>query len=232
MNPLPFPETPSGIARILLDIERVDFAAPEASGRQGGVQAGWPLWTGILEIDRVDPDSADLFRAFLDRLRGRQRTFLVYNTARPYTKAKPGGFAGMTKAGGGAFTGSATTWSQTVDADGNATFNLTGLPANFELNAGDMLGFKWDAAGATAGSYGRRTMARVCSAASASAGGVVSVMAEPPIDPLVVPAGAIAHFDMASFVARQIPEKTNLGPIGGGGAMGGGTITVIQDLRA
>lgn len=232
MNPLPFPETPAGVARILLEIERVDFAAPEASGRQGGVQAGWPLWSGSLEIDRVDRDSADLWQAFVDRLRGRQRTFLVYNTARPYTKRLPMGFAGMTKAGGGAFTGAASTWSQTVDADGNATFNLTGLPAYFELNAGDLVGFKWDAAGATAGSYGRRTMARVSSAAAASAGGAISFMAEPPIDPLVVPAGAIAHFDKPSFVARQIPEKSNLGPIGGGGAMGGGTIAVIQDLRA
>ncbi len=58
------PETPSGIARVRFDIERVDFAAPEASGRQGGVklispdalaalQNGTAIVTGAVEIATV-----------------------------------------------------------------------------------------------------------------------------------------------------------------------------------
>src|SRR3546814_9312483 len=84
---LPFPELPAGVARVSLEIDRVDYAAPEASGRQGGVQAGWPLWVARFELDRVDAESGDLWRAFVDRLRGRQRLFLGGDTARPYPLA-------------------------------------------------------------------------------------------------------------------------------------------------
>jgi hypothetical protein len=232
VNPLTFPDTPSGVARVRLAIQRVDFASPEASGRAGGVQAGWPLWSAEYDIERCDPDSADLWSAFIARLRGRQRLFFAGDPSRPFPKSSPNGFAGTVRAGGGAFSGSALGWSQTIDADGNALIALTGLPAGLVLGLRDLIGFKWDAAGAPAGSYGRRTMARVVVAATASGGGAVTVMAEPPLDPLVVPAGAVAHLDQPCCVMRQVPEKTDLGPIGTGGAGGGGTITGIQELRA
>lgn len=231
MTPLAFPETESGVARVKFDIERVDFASPEASGRQGGVQAGWPLWAARYEIDRSDPVSGDLWHVFLDRLRGRQRLFFAPDPTRLFPKAYGNGFGGMVRAGGGAFDGSALAWSQNIDADGNALLGLTGLPAGLVLNPRDIIGFKWDASGAAAGSYGRRTMARVVTAANASGGGGVTVTVEPPIDTRVVPIGAVAHLDRPCCIMRQIPDKTELGAIGSGGSMGGGTIVAIQDLR-
>lgn len=143
MAPLSLPAVPSGIARPWFEPVRVDYAAPEASGRQGGVQAGWPLWALKFEIDRSDPASADLWRAFFARLRGRMRTFYAGDPLRAYPAAYASGFAGMTKAGGGAFTGAAASWSQTIDADGNALIALTGLPAGFVIGLGDYVGFKW-----------------------------------------------------------------------------------------
>ncbi len=232
MIPLAFPDTGCGVARVRFDIERVDFASPEASGRQGGVQAGWPLWSAVFDIERSDADSVDLWAAFLSRLRGRQRQFFAGDPTRAFPKSAPGGFAGMNRAGGGAFPGSALAWSQTIDADGNALIGLTGLPALFAFAPRDFIGFKWDAAGAVAGTYERRTLGRVVLAATASAGGAATVMIEPPLDPLVVPAGAIAHLDRPCCVMRQVPEKTDLGPVGTGSAGGAGTITAIQDLRA
>lgn len=231
MTPLAFPDAPSGIARVRFEIQRVDFAAPELSGRQGGVQAGWPLWTARFEIDRSDPESGDLWHSFLDRLRGRQRLFYAGDPTRNFPRAAPGGFAGMTRGTGGTFDGSATGWSQTFDSDMNALLGLTGLPAGFVLNPRDLIGFKWDAAGAPAGSHRRRTMARVVQGATAAANGAVTVMIEPPVDTLVVPVGAIAHLDNPRCLMRQLVEKTDLGAIGSGGAMGGGTIVAVQDLR-
>jgi hypothetical protein len=228
---LDMPNAPSGIARVQFEIERVDYAAPEASGRQGGVQAGWPLWSAKFDLDRSDPDSADLWNSFLSRLRGRQRLFLAGDPTRAFPKSAPGGFDGMSRGSGGLFTGAALGWSQAFDAGNNALLGLAGLPANFVLSHRDFIGFKWDAAGVPAGSFGRRTIARVVQPAIANAAGAVTVMIEPPIDPLVVPAGAVAHLDQPLCLMRQIPEQTNIGPIGGGGAMGGGTITGIQELR-
>lgn len=228
---LTLPQTPSGIARVNFDIERVDFGAPQAGGRQGGVQAGWPLWQARFELDRVDPESADLWRAFFARLRGRIRRFYSWDVTRPFPLKYRGGFAGLNRAAGGAFDGSALGWSQTIITGGDARLALTGLPVGLEISVGDYIGFKWDAAGAAAGSFERRTMSRAVLATTAGGGGVAQIIVEPPIDPRVVPAGAIAHFDNPRCVMQLIPEESELGPIGTGAALGGGAILAIQDLR-
>ena len=231
MAPLTFPDLPAGVARVHLEIERVDFAAPEASGKQGGVQAGWPLWQGTWEFDALDQLSADLLEAFHARLRGRQRLFLAGAFNRPYPIAHAGGFAGMVRAGGGAFAGDALTWAQAIDADGEATVALTGLPAGLVLSAGDYIGWKWDAAGAAAASYGRRSLARIVIGAVASGGGAATVTIEPPVNGLVVPGGAKAHLDKPMAVFRLLPDKTSLAPRGKGKGIGGGAIVALQDLR-
>ena len=219
---LPLPETPSGIARVNLEIQRVDYGAPEASGRQGGVQAGFPVWGVRLELDRS---------AFIDRLRGRIRRFYCGDSSRPRPAAHAYGMLSLTRAGGGAFDGAATGWSQSVDADGDATITLSGLPAGFVLTPRDLIGFKWDAEGAAAGSFERRTVARCVTSAIADESGDVSVIAEPPLDTELVPAAAIAHFVDPLCVMQQVPEETDLAPVGEAGTMASGAIVGIQDLR-
>jgi|GEM_PF-488431 len=228
---LTLPETPSGIARAGFEIQRIDYAAPEASGRQGGVQAGWPLWLAEFEIDRSDPESADLWRAFFARLRGRIRRFYCWDVTRPFPLKYRGGFAGLSRAGGGAFDGAALGWSQTILADGDARITLTGLPAGFEISTGDYIGWRWDAAGAAAGNMMRRTLARAVLPATANASGQAQVTVEPPLNTALVPSGAIAHLDHPRCVMQLVPEESSLGPIGTGRALGGGTIIAIQDLR-
>lgn len=228
---LELPDTESGIARVIFEIERVDFGAPEASGKQGGVQAGWPLWAAVLELDRSDPGSADAWRAFVSRLRGRMRRFYCGDPLRPFPKAHSAGFAGMVRAGGGAFDGSATGWSQAIDGAGDAAITLQGLPANLAISTGDYIGFKWDAAGSAAGTYDRRTVARAVTAATANGAGTAVVTCEPPLNTALVPPGAVAHLDRPQCVMQLVPERSNLGPIGSGGTLGGGTLTAIQDLR-
>ncbi|MFA6219587.1 MAG: hypothetical protein WC692_07380 [Erythrobacter sp.] len=226
------PDAPSGIARVRFDIERVDFAAPEASGRQGGVQAGWPLWAARYELDRSDPDSADLWQAFFDRMRGRIRRFYAIDPTRRMPKLYRFGFGGLVRAGSAtAFDGAAVSWSQAIDASGNVLITLNGLPVGFQISTGDMIGLRWDAAGFGAGNMMRRTIARAVLPAMATGAGQAQVTIEPPLNTALVPAGAIAHFDDPAAVMQLVPEDSNLGPIGPGGVLSGGTITAIQDLR-
>jgi hypothetical protein len=230
---LPQPDTLSGIARVRFTIERVDFAAPEASGRQGGVQAGFPLWSARYELDRSDPASADLWQAFFDRMRGRIRRFYAIDPTRRFPKAYRFGFAGLVRAGTEtAFDGSATSWSQAITADGDAQITLNGLPAGLVINVGDYIGLKWDASGAAEDSFERRTIARAVLPVTANGSGVAVVTAEPPLNTALVPSGAIAHLDNPACVMQLVPEDSELGPIGAGGILGGGNVTAIQDLRA
>lgn len=227
------PDTRSGIARVRFEIQRVDYGAPEAGGRQGGVQAGFPLWLARFEIERSDPDSADLWQAFFDRLRGRIRRFYAIDPTRRFPKAYRFGFSGLVRAGTTtAFTGPATSWSQAIDADGNALLTLNGLPAGFQLSVGDYIGLRWDQSGVGAGNMRRRTMARAVLPATANASGVAVVTVEPPLNTALVPSGAIAHLDSPSCVMQLVPENSELGLIGAGGILPGGSVTAIQDLRA
>lgn len=228
---LSLPETNSGHARVKLDIQRIDYAAPEAGGAIGGVQAGLPRWLARIELDRVDADDADAWYSFLDRMRGRLRRFYAVDSTRLRPLAHQFGMLGLTRASGGAFNGSAASWSQAINADGDATLNLTGLPAGFTLSARDLIGFKWDASGAAADTFERRTLARCVAGGVANASGALSVLIEPPLDTLLVPAAAIAHFDSPACVMQLVPEETDLAPIGVGGTISGGTILGVQDLR-
>jgi hypothetical protein len=143
------------------------------------------------------------------------------------------GFAGLVRAGTSTpFTGTATSWSHAVDANGDGRITLNGLPAGFQVSVGDLIGLRWDAAGQGAGNMMRRTMARAVLPATATSAGQALVTIEPPIDTALVPAGAIAHFDNPACVMRMMPEESQLGPIGAGGILSGGAITAIQDLRA
>lgn len=226
------PEAPSGIARVKFDIERVDFAAPEASGRQGGVQAGWPLWAARYEIDRSDPDSAEIWQAFFDRLRGRIRRFYAIDPKRRMPRLYRFGFVGLTRAGTSTpFDGSATSWVQLTDSAGDARITLDGLPAGFRISTGDMIGFRWDAANAGSGNMMRRTIARAVLPATATLGGQALVTVEPPLNTSLVPSNAIAHLDNPAAVMQLVPEDSQIGPIGPGGVLSGATITAIQDLR-
>lgn len=229
---LTLPETRVGIPSVTFEPERVDYGAPEASGRQGGVQAGWPLWSARFELDRNDPEGAVLWRAFFARLRGRIRRFYCWDPSRKMPLAYQNGFAGLVRAGTATpFTGSATSWSQAINSDGDALITLNGLPAGFTISTGDYIGWKWDAAGAPANSFERRTLARAVLPATATGAGQALVNVEPPLNTALVPAGAVAHLDDPRCVMQLVPDDSAIGVIGTGAWMSGGNILAIQDLR-
>jgi len=218
-------------SQVDFDIQRVDFGAPEASGRVGGVQAGFPLWLATWTIDVVGMDESDAIRAFKDSIRGATRRFLGRDLVRPYPKAHPGGFAGMLRAGGGAFDGTATDWSEVITADDDSEVTLEGLPVGLELGQGDYIGFEYAATEDSVAGLSWHAMVRVVEGGTADALGIVTVTSEPPV-PSAVPEGAIAYLNQPACVMALVSDQTKLQAVGRRRAIGGGQIVGIQDIRA
>ncbi|MES3152951.1 hypothetical protein [Sphingomonas faeni] len=223
---LPLEQPEAGQAQQTFELQRVDFLSPEAGGRIGAVSAGNPLWVAAWQLGKIGAAKSDLWRAWLLRMRGSQRSFLGRDIARPFPLAYVGGFAGMTRAGGGAFGGAASTWSQVIDGDGSAQLTLTGLPSGFQGSVGDYVGFRWGVGDA------RRALVRLVLPASANAGGTATFIVEPPVPTLVVPASAIAHLDRPACVMKLLPGESELGPIDRRLSVMSGKISAVQDLRA
>lgn len=223
----------SGAALQAFEPQRIDYAAPEAGGRVGGVQAGFPLWMATWSLGRIGEDTSDEWRSFMLELRGAIRTFYGRDLRRPYPKAHIRGFSRMTKVGGTPFTGAASSWSESINADGDSLVTLNGLAPGLILGTGDYVGFRWDATGEGAGNMRRRAMVRVVRGGGgmANASGTVIVRSEPPI-PACVPGSAIAHLDRPACVMKQLTAESKLDPIDRRGAVRGGTLVAIQDLRA
>lgn len=216
----------AGPGALTFELKRVDRLSPSAGGRVASVASGWPLWYGRYTLGKgVGAKNSAEWRAFVDRLDGSGRYFLGRDYRRPYPLAYlDTQLAGLARAGGGAFDGSASSWSRAVDANGEPALNLTGLPANMILSLGDYVGFRWTTSGEE-----RRALVRISAAAQASSGGVAALIVRPAVH-LVVPSGAIAHFDNPACLMRSIPGETELGDVDRNGSITG-VIAGLQDLR-
>jgi hypothetical protein len=227
-DPLTMPT--SGAALQEFEPQRVDFTAPEASGRIGGVQAGFPLWLAVWTLGKFGPDISDAWRAFFASLRGATRRFLGRPKDRPFPKAHIAGFAGMTRAGGGSFDGSATSWSETLNSDDDAELTLQGMPDGLELSIGDYIDFRYAATDAEVAGVPWRALVRVTEGGVADVTGEIMVIVEPPV-PAAVPPGAIAHLDNPACVMALVTDKSRLDAIDRRLAVRGGTIVGLQDIR-
>lgn len=188
-----------------LDLQRVDYLSPTTEGRLGSVTAGAPLFTLAAAPSLNTEAQSDAWVAWVDSLRGAQRTFYagpLRSLPAEYVKGLPSGFSG-----------DATSWALNVDRD---ALTLSGLPAGFTLRPGDMVGFRWGE---------RRTMVKVLETVS---GAIVTTAIEPPL-PLVVSGAAVAHVLNPVAEFRLTPD-TKVGP-----AQGSRTRTVelsaVQHLR-
>jgi len=226
MTTYPLAMPAAGPGSISFEPKRVDFLSPQAKGRLQGVSAGVPLWLGRYTLgNSLGETRSDDWRAFVDLLDGPGRYFLGRDYRRPYPRAYLNTqLAGLTRAGGGAFDGSATSWSQTITADKQSLLQLNGLPAGLVLSKGDYVGFRW-----TTGGEDRRHLVRLAEAAVANGGGVVSGVAIRPAIHTVVPVGAIAHLDNPACLMKLVPNETNLGDVDRRGSLSG-VVVGLQDL--
>lgn len=185
---------------------RNDFMSPENSGRLGGVQAGFPVWEARWSWGQtISRDLSDQMRGLVASLRGPQRTFYGRDHARPLPKAYPLGFGGMARAGGGAFDGTATSWSVNGTRD---VVTLNGLPASFRFGIGDYIMFRWTTSGQQ-----RRGLARSLEVVTGTSGGVLAVTVEPALS-TVIPAGAVADLLNPGCIMKAVPGETKIGEMG------------------
>jgi hypothetical protein len=219
----------SGAASQEFYIQRVDYAAPEASGKVGGVQAGFPLWMATWTLGRISAASADEWTAWIDSLRGSQRRFLARDYSRPFPRAYPNGFAGIPRHGGGSlFDGTATGWDSDVQPDGQSRMLLSGLPSNFVLTHRDYIGLKWNSGDPGAG-YDRATLVRVTDPHTAIAG-LTNVGVEPAI-PTWIPPDAVAYFERPACVMVLLADGARPAAMDRRLTIQGTKIAAVQDLQ-
>jgi hypothetical protein len=199
----------------------VDYMSPETGARIGAVAAGWTLWRLRASLNNMAVADADLWRAWLATMRGSRRLLLGRDLSRP---------GPLYHAGGIPFGAQPASWSQTITAEGDAILHLTGLQPASVISTGDYIGFKWDAAGAATGSFGRRALVRACERAIVGADGTAAMTVEPPVHNIVPPT-AKAHLDAPACLMRLVTGSTQLGEqVVGGYTASGGAIEAVQDL--
>lgn len=207
------------------ELQRVDYTAPEASGRIGGVQAGFPLWSAVWTLGAMPQDNSDEWRAWLSGMRGATRRFIGRDIARPLPKAY------MDTGFPGGFTGAASDWSETINADGDSELTLNGLPVGLVLGQGDYIDFRWTATETAIAGLPWRALVRVVTGDTADGSGNATVIVEPPV-PTAVPDTAVAHLDEPGCIMTLITDQTNVEAIDRLYSIRGGQITAVQDLRA
>lgn len=226
-TPLDLPA--SGPGKQDFEIQVVSGDAPENGGALGSIQVGAPRWVAVYTLGTLSRELSDEWRAVTARLRGMGKWFYGRDYQRPYPKACPAGFTGMTRHGGGAFDGSATSWSQSIDGEGNCTVQLDGLPDGFVLGFGDYIGFKWNTT--------RRALVRAVGLSVDIGSGSITVMVEPPVPVVtvdsggVVPSDATAYLNEPTCLMKRAKGDAALGGVDRRGAVTAGVITGVQDLQ-
>lgn len=166
-SPRDFPVRTDGvlpIARGEFDIDYDQAKTPLRGGKPQVVNLGPDLWRMDYTTTNLTQADSLQFSAWLQSLDGGARLFKAWDPRLPYPQSYPTGFAGMTKAGGGAFDGtcSVDAFAETLDS-----ITLAGLPNGFKINIGDMVSLTWSGtqllhrfmAAAVADGFGKATAA-------------------------------------------------------------------------
>jgi hypothetical protein len=160
---------------------------PLRNGKMPATELGQAYWKGFFETRPLNRWEFGEFAACWDSMRGGVKTFKANDPMRPYPNAYRAGFGGLTRAGGGAFDGTADVTALTA-----STIALATLPAGFVVTAGDYVGLT---EGSLIGLY------RIIEAVTANGSGVATVTVEPKILSAFT-AAAVANFEKppAEFV--------------------------------
>ncbi len=127
-------------------------------------------WAGKYQTTNLLDVEYGEWSAWLDSLRGGIKQFKGYHPLRKYPTTYPLGWAGLTKAVGGApFTGTANLVSI---AGSNVEVVVDGLPASFVLQEGDFLSFPIG---------GVEMLYRITEGSTSSGGGSITVGIVPPV---------------------------------------------------
>lgn len=162
---------PGGLRGASFDLRYAQARALARGGLPQVIEIGRPLWDARYETYALAETQVAAWEAWTASLRGGRRLFRAWHPLRRYGLAYRSGYDGMTRAGGGAFDGTATLASVGAALD---TMTISGLPAGLVISAGDMLSFAHVAV---------QSLHRVVEGATASGGGGATVAVEPEIIP-------------------------------------------------
>lgn len=188
------------IERVEFELGRQEVIGGEQGGRVLSVELGPLHWR--LKLSTTPPSEAefDIWRAWLASLKGSSKLFYGRDMRRgryPRAYVKTG-FADLTRAGGGAFDGTASA----IDLTDRQAPELSGLPAGFQVAAGDYVGF-------TYGADHGRTLHRFVESGTADVSGVLALTIEPEAPPFV-PVDAVATFDGPTCLMMIAPGSVEI----------------------
>ena len=210
--PLALPTRP-GLKLCDFRISRRQAVARPGSGAVQSLELADPLWAVNAETAVLKPAERGVWRAFFDALRGGSKTFLMYDTSRPYPLAYAEGFAGLVIAG----TATPYVGAGLLTNVSGTTLTISQLPTGFVISPGDYVGVPT----ATPRAVFRASV----NGAIASNLGVAVVDVEPvPPQDLAGP----VTFVRPSCVMRLVPG-TESAPADAAGAPA--VFQAIQDLR-
>lgn len=216
----------AGAAAQRFEINRFDHLSQTAGGRLYGLSDGEPLFQLTLRLGDMSTGEADAWRCFVDAQRGPLLAFLGRDLKRPYPRAFPDGFAGLTRAGGSdPFDGTVLTWSLNGTRD---VLSVTGLPEDFPLTLGDLAAFQWETSGSAFSFDARRALLRIVETVTGDEDGAASFAFEPPLFQ-EVPEDAVLTFAEPDCLMRLVPGQQDLGDEDTIGSRGG-RIVALQDL--
>lgn len=184
-----------GVSDVTFDLDYQEAVAAEQGGRLVSIGLGLARWRMTFRSATLDMTRLGEWRAWITSLRGAGRTFIGVDPARRFPLLYPAGFTGLTRAGGGSFDGSATSYSLNTARD---DITLNGLPASFALRPGDMIELGWS-------SRAKRTLHRCLESATANGSGVATVQIEPPVPAYVT--SATARLDNPGCIMRLLPGQ-------------------------
>jgi len=194
--------------------QRVDYTAPETSGKSGGVQAGFPRWLGMWTVGTISRRKSDELCAFVDARRGAQRLFYGYEVGREIPRFHQGGIP---------FTATPGDWSQAVADDGTVMLTLEDVMPGMVISHRDYVGFKWDG--------WKRALVRSIGLAVAQADRTITFPIEPSV-PTLVPEDATATLSRPDCLMKLDPQQTQIGDTGRKLAIVSGKIVGLQELIA
>lgn len=144
------------------------------SGAVQTMEMGPSLWTATFSTIDLQMRDRQIWQAWELTLRG-GRTFLAFDPEKVHPAAYGADVLGLTRAGGGAFDGTATLTSVTA-----TTVTVSALPAAYQAKAGDMLSFPWNSSHA---------LHMVAEDATADGSGAATFKVVPPVQTSPAPSG-------------------------------------------
>ena len=201
------------ISSIALDCEPQLEMSGTAAGQQLTRQIAPALWRGPVTLDKLTPNEAAEAMALVDFARQSGGSFMMYDLMRPYPVMDPKGDV----------LDAANVVVSAIAAD-RRSLRLAGLPPNYQIRRGDMLGSSWGAAPIRYGLH------RIALASSADGTGVTDWNWVSPEIHSAVLVGSPVTLTRPAIKGMIVPKSVRKGSMSRGLVMGT-SFEVIQTLR-